>query len=91
MSKTFTAQDAALFSLRRRHRQPVHLFVIQSGEIEVTDENGAFSCLCLGVRNSIGERALLRGANRPSARQLPKPSTARGLIILLPSATCSST
>ena len=45
-----------------------HLYVIQSGEVDVTDESGAQISL-LGPRNSFGERALLRGgvANRAAA------------------------
>ena len=37
-----------------------HLFIIVSGEIEITDASGVQLSL-LGPRNSFGERALLRG------------------------------
>ncbi|MEM9012782.1 MAG: DUF294 nucleotidyltransferase-like domain-containing protein [Pseudomonadota bacterium] len=57
-----------------------HLYIVVSGEIEITDEAGVQISL-LGPRNSFGERALLRG----DAAQRTATATAAARLILLPS------
>ncbi len=56
------------------------VFVIYEGQVEITDENGAVVSH-LGLRNSFGERGLLKDGNAATKAQARSPSV---LIILPP-------
>ena len=58
-----------------------HLYIIQAGEVEITDDLGVQLSL-LGPRNSFGERALLR---REAASRSAVTTTPATLILLPPS------
>ena len=57
------------------------LYLVHSGEVEVTDENG-IPVSILGPRNSFGERGLTRGGRAVTSAQ----ATADTLLLLLPKA-----
>ncbi|WP_264213841.1 DUF294 nucleotidyltransferase-like domain-containing protein [Leisingera thetidis] len=57
------------------------LYLVHTGEVEVTDENG-IPVSILGPRNSFGERGLTRGGRAMTSAR----STAQTLLLLLPKA-----
>ncbi|WP_424980267.1 DUF294 nucleotidyltransferase-like domain-containing protein [Leisingera sp. S232] len=57
------------------------LYLVHSGEVEVTDENG-IPVSILGPRNSFGERGLTRGGRAVTSAR----ATAGGILLLLPKA-----
>ncbi|WP_209940116.1 DUF294 nucleotidyltransferase-like domain-containing protein [Ruegeria sp. HKCCE4148] len=77
-------EDASVFELG--HKLP-GVFVIYEGQVEITDENGAIVSH-LGLRNSFGERGLLKDgkaatkarAHTPSVLMVLPPDLVRSLI-----------
>lgn len=70
------AQGAVIYT---KGDQLEGLYLIYSGEVEVTDENGVVVSL-LGLRNSFGERGLLRDGIAVTGTRMQKA----GILLLLP-------